>query len=397
MNGTVLVINSGSSSIKFQLVDPEPGDVLAKGLVERIGEDEGRLSCTAGGETRERTERIADHSAGFALALAELTDSGVLDPDTLTAIGHRVVHGGAVFGEPVLIDDHVVSEIHRLSALAPLHNPANAVGIEILRSTLPGVPEVAVFDTAFFHDLPAAAATFAIDRDVARENRVRRYGFHGTSHQYVSERVADVLGRPLGELRQIVFHLGNGASASAISGGRAQDTTMGMTPLDGLVMGTRSGDIDAGVLFQLHRQAGMKVDELDDLLNRRSGLKGLAGVNDFRALTELIEQGDADAQLAWDVYVHRARKYLGAYLVLLGGVDAITFTAGVGENVPALRAAILQGLEPFGIVVDPDRNASGSGERHIGADGSATALLVIPTDEELAIARAAATLVRGSR
>ncbi|MDF2469343.1 MAG: acetate kinase A/propionate kinase 2, partial [Rhodococcus erythropolis] len=293
-----------------------------------------------------------------------------------------------------LIDDGVVKAIADLSNLAPLHNPANVIGIEVAREELPDVPHVAVFDTAFFHTLPAAASTYAIDRDVAKANQIRRYGFHGTSHEYVSGRVADFLGKDPAELNQIVLHLGNGASASAIKGGKAIDTTMGLTPLEGLVMGTRSGDIDPGIILHLNRNSGMKVDEIDDLLNRRSGLKGLSGVNDFRALLALIEGGDEDAQLAYDVYVHMLRKYIGAFIVQLGGVDVITFTGGVGENNIDVRRDSLAGLSRLGIEVDPALNeAKSRDERRISASTSAVEVLVVPTNEELAIARAAKALV----
>jgi acetate kinase len=312
----------------------------------------------------------------------------------IIAVGHRLVHGGEVFHEPTLVDDDVVRTVKELAVLAPLHNPANVIGMEVAREELPGIPHVGVFDTAFFHALPAAAATYAIDRDVARAHGIRRYGFHGTSHQYVSERAARFLGRELSELNQIVLHLGNGASASAIAGGRPVDTSMGLTPLEGLVMGTRCGDIDPGVLLHLNRSAGMDVDSIDDLLNRRSGLKGLSGVNDFRALLRLVAEGSEDAKLAYDVYVHRLRKYLGAYLVELGGVDVVVFTGGVGENNVDVRRDALAGLERLGIAVDETRNAaSARGERRISADTSQVEILVIPTNEELAIARAAAALV----
>ncbi|GAA1009025.1 acetate kinase [Nocardiopsis tropica] len=380
--GAVLVLNSGSSSLKYQLLHPETGEVVHGGIVERIGETE-----------------VPDHKAALRLVFDEFAERG-LDltagagtPEGLAAVGHRVVHGGRTFHSPTIIDDLVLAEIRRLSSLAPLHNPANAEGIEVARELLPKVKQVAVFDTAFFFDLPAAAATYAIDRELAQEHALRRYGFHGTSHQYVSQQVAKFLGRPDAEVDQIVLHLGNGASASAVRGGRAVDTSMGLTPLEGLVMGTRSGDIDPGLVLHLGRSLGMDIDQIDDLLNRRSGLKGLAGENDFRALGTLIESGDQDVKLAYDVYIHRLRRYIGAYLVDLGGVDAITFTAGVGENAAGVRADALAGLERFGIVVDPERNAVRSGEpRRISPDDAPVAVLVVPTNEELAIARDAAAL-----
>ncbi|OMC09749.1 acetate kinase [Mycolicibacter heraklionensis] len=374
--GLVLVLNSGSSSIKFQLVDPVVGTAVLSGLVEQIGEAD---------------SLVADHAAGLKLIHQQLVDSGI-DLASVRAVGHRVVHGGKLFHRPTLITDEVVTEVERLDELAPLHNPANVIGIEVARNDFPDVPHVAVFDTGFFHSLPAAAASYAIDHDVAMRYDIRRYGFHGTSHEYVSGEVAILLDRDPAELNVIVLHLGNGASASAIRGGVAVETSMGLTPLEGLVMGTRSGDIDAGVLFHLNRAAGMGVDELDELLNRRSGLKGLSGVNDFRELLERREAGGAlgeAAALAYDVYIHRLRKYVGAYLAVLGRVDAIAFTAGVGENAPSVREDSLAGLDGLGIVVDPERNRTGKGARIISAEGSRTTVMVVPTNEELAIARAA--------
>ncbi|MGC0365623.1 acetate kinase [Rhodococcus sp. 27YEA15] len=398
-DGTVLVINSGSSSIKFELVHPDTAESVAHGLVERIGEPDGHIVYNHRTGTEDRTGPIADHRTGLEQVLAIVAQVGrPLREAGIIAVGHRVVHGGDVFFEPTLIDDAVLAAISDLAALAPLHNPANVIGIEVAREALPDVPHVAVFDTAFFHTLPAAAATYAIDREVAKENRIRRYGFHGTSHEYVSGRVAAFLGKDPAELNQIVLHLGNGASASAVKGGKAIDTTMGLTPLEGLVMGTRSGDVDPGIVLHLSRSAGMSVDQIDDLLNRRSGLKGLSGVNDFRELLALIGTGDADAQLAYDVYVHRLRKYIGAYLVALGGVDAITFTGGVGENNVDVRRDSLAGLGRLGIEVDAGLNeAKSRGERRISAASSGVEVLVIPTNEELAIARAAKTVASAVR
>ena len=395
----VLVINSGSSSIKYQLLDPVSGAVAASGQVSRIGEPVAPGAPTvehhSDGRTLEHDGAIPDHTAGlrvvfdlFARAGHDLTGEG------LYAVGHRVVHGGEVFHAPTLITDAVVRSIDELSSLAPLHNPANVVGIESARRLLPGVPQVAVFDTAFFHGLPDAAKTYAIDAKIAAAHGIRRYGFHGTSHEYVSGRVAETLGADPAELNQIVLHLGNGASASAIRGGRAVDTTMGLTPLEGLVMGTRSGDIDPGIIPHLMRTADLSIDAIDTLLNRNSGLLGLSGVNDFRELQGLIDSGDASARLAYDVYIHRLRRYIGAYLVELGRVDAITFTAGVGENSPQVRADALAGLSGFGIVVDPARNtAKDRAARYISPPGAQVPVLVVPTNEELAIARAAAELV----
>lgn len=392
---SILVVNSGSSSVKFQLVDPDSGESLASGLVERIGESDGRVELDHRGESAERTQHIEDHGDGLALAFEMLADAGIELGSDVTAVGHRVVHGGTVFFRPTIIDDAVVQQISDLSSLAPLHNPPNVLGIEVARKQLPNVPHVAVFDTAFFHSLPDAAATYAIDAAVAAEHDIRRYGFHGTSHHYVSEQVARFLERDLGDLKQIVLHLGNGASASAVDGGRAVDTSMGLTPLEGLVMGTRSGDIDPGVIMHLRRSAGMSVDDIDTLLNRRSGLIGLSGVNDFRELQQRIDDGDASARLAYDVYIHRLRKYIGAYMIGIGRLDVITFTAGVGENAAAVRADALANLEHFGIRIDSERNAVRSKQaRVISADSSAVTVLVVPTNEELAIARATDDLVR---
>jgi acetate kinase len=360
----VLVLNSGSSSVKYQLVDAESADVLANGLIERIGEPGG----------------LPNHKA----ALNQVLDS--LDLSGVKAVGHRVVHGGEVFYEPTVIDDAVTTAIDELSSLAPLHNPPNLTGIRAAMEALPQVPHVAVFDTAFFHGIPKAASTYAIDRATATKFGIRKFGFHGTSHEYVSGEVANFLQRDPADLNQIILHLGNGASASAVRGGTACDTTMGLTPLEGLVMGTRSGDIDPGALLHLQRN-GVDVDQL---LNRQSGLKGLCGDNDFRQVLERIDAGDDAARLAYDVYIHRLRRYIGAYIVDLGTVDAITFTAGVGENSSPVRADALAGLAGLGIVVDPELNAIRSKEpRYISPPDSPVAVLVVPTNEELAIARKA--------
>ncbi|MDJ0393267.1 acetate kinase [Rhodococcus sp. G-MC3] len=390
---SVLVVNSGSSSVKFQLVDPESGESLASGLVEQIGEPEGRIVLEYRGVETEKRREIADHGVGLAVAFEMLADAGVALGSDVTAVGHRVVHGGEIFYQPTLIDDAVLKQISDLSSLAPLHNPPNVLGIEVAREQLPDVPHVAVFDTAFFHTLPAAASTYAIDRDIAKAHGIRRYGFHGTSHEYVSQQVAEFLGRD--DLNQIVLHLGNGASASAIASGVPIDTSMGLTPLEGLVMGTRSGDIDPGVVMHLRRSADMDVDAIDQLLNRQSGLKGLAGVNDFRVLGDRIADGDDNAKLAYDVYIHRLRKYIGGYMLDLGRLDVITFTAGVGENAANVRGDALAGLEGFGIKIDQERNTLRSKEaRVVSTDSSAVKVMVVPTNEELAIARAAEKLVQ---
>jgi acetate kinase len=370
----VLVLNSGSSSLKYQLIEPDSSESLAEGVVEKIGEP---------------SSLVTDHGVALRVAFEELSEDGIdLKACGLVAVGHRVVHGGAVFYRPTLVDDAVIAELKHVSMLAPLHNPPAVQAIEVARKMLPDVPHVAVFDTAFFHHLPAAAATYAIDRELAERWRIRRYGFHGTSHRYVSEQAAAFLGQPWEKLNQIVLHLGNGASASAIAGGRPVDTSMGLTPLEGLVMGTRSGDIDPSVVSYLHREAKMSVDDIESMLNLRSGMLGLAGELDFRRLAQMIESGDNSAQLAYDVFIHRLRKYIGAYLAILGRTDVVSFTAGVGENVAAVRQDALSGLAGLGIEIDEERNTRpAKGARRISTDTSRITVLVVPTNEELAIAR----------
>ncbi|WP_040163917.1 acetate/propionate family kinase [Microbacterium gorillae] len=398
----VLVINSGSSSFKYQLLEMDGEIELASGLVERIGEPLGVskhtvFRHTAPGEvapaiastTHERQLPIPDHSAGFQAMLDAFAIYGpALAEDPPVAVGHRVVHGGARFFEPTVITPLVEINIDDLSMLAPLHNPGAVSGIIAAKKAFPTVPHVAVFDTAFHQTLAPSAYTYAIDHDLAERHRIRRYGFHGTSHKYVSETAAAFLTRDTTELKQIVFHLGNGASACAIDGGVSVDTSMGFTPLEGLVMGTRSGDIDPAVLFQLARRHEMSIDDLDALLNKRSGLLGLAGHADMRDVLDGRSRGERAATLAFDVYVHRLRHYLGAYLAVLGGVDVVSFTAGVGENAAPVRAAALFGMEWAGIRLDPQRNeARGGGTRIISADDSPVTVLVVPTNEELEIAR----------
>src|SRR6478736_1124356 len=403
----VLVVNSGSSSFKYQLIDMDAEAVLAAGLVERIGQAVGESSHTvyfrgdgAAPAVTDATYRrelpIPDHTAGFRVMLDAFAEHGPSLADRAPiAVGHRVVHGGARFFEPTLVTPLVEINIDELSMLAPLHNPGALQGIRAARSAFPDLPHVAVFDTAFHQTLPPAAYTYAIDAELAEAHRIRRYGFHGTSHKFVSEAAAAFVGRPLAELRQIVFHLGNGASVTAIDGGRSVDTSMGFTPLEGLVMGTRSGDIDPAVLFQLSRRAGMTVDDLDDLLNKRSGLLGLAGSNDLRDIRAAIERGEERAILAFEVYVHRLRAYAGAYLAQLGGADVISFTAGVGENAPHVRAAAMETLGFAGVEIDHERNESPDrGIRVISTDASAVTVLVVPTDEELEIARQTLSVAR---
>jgi len=392
----VLVVNSGSSSFKYQLIDSESEESLASGLVERIGEGMGSATHRGPRGTSERSLEIPDHTAGFRVMLDAFAAEGPsLEENPLEAVGHRVVHGGKRFFEPTIVTPLVEINIEDLSELAPLHNPANLEGIRAAKKAFPDVPHVAIFDTAFHQTMAPPAYTYAIDAEVAERHRVRRYGFHGTSHKYVSEAAAAFLGRPLGELRQIVLHLGNGASACAVDGGRSVETSMGMTPLEGLVMGTRSGDLDPAVLIHLARRAQLSTDDLDELLNRRSGLLGLSGRSDMRDVRQAANAGDEPARLALEVTVHRLKHYLGAYVALLGGLDVLTFTAGIGENDTALRADVLSGLEVLGIRLDPERNASTSREaRVISTDDSPVTVLVVPTNEELEIARQSVQAVR---
>lgn len=394
MTAKVLVVNSGSSSIKYQLIELPAGIPIARGSVERIGEPEGRVTHHGPDRIEDRAEPVADHAAGMRAMLDSFASAGPdLSTVELAAVGHRVVHGGERFTAPTLITDEVCEVIAELSSLAPLHNPANLRGIEVAREVFPDVPHVAVFDTAFHATLPPHAYTYAVPRDWRSEHGVRRYGFHGTSHAYVSRRAADLLDSEPSGVNVIVLHLGNGASVSAVRGGVCVDTSMGLTPLEGLVMGTRSGDVDPAVVFHMRRTAGLSVDELDDVLNKGSGLLGLTGVNDMRELLKLVDGGDPDARLAFDVYCYRIRKYVGAYTAALGHVDAIVFTAGVGEHNPLVRETALNGLGALGIRLDPERNDRN--DEVVSAADSHVAVLVVPTNEELEIAGQALALVEG--
>ncbi len=392
----VLVLNSGSSSIKFQLFRSDDWRVLASGAVARIGEALGEFK----GQWRDDLDQvqgftvhlpIPDHREGLEHIAARLRESGVLgDMSELGAVGHRVVHGGEAFQRPTRVDEGVVAAIRGMIPLAPLHNPANLEGIQVALRLFPGVPQVAVFDTAFHQTMAPAAYRYAIPENLYREQRVRRYGFHGTSHAYVSRRAAALLGRDPADCNLITLHLGNGASAAAVRGGRSIDTSMGLTPLEGLVMGTRCGDLDPAIPFYLARNLGMDIAVLDDLLNRRSGLLGLCGANDMREIHRRIGQGDPAAALALDVFCHRLRKYLGAYWVELGRLDALVFTGGIGENDAEVRTRTCAGLEGMGIWLDAAANqVCAQVERYISEAGSPVAVLVIPTKEELEIARQA--------
>lgn len=396
MSTKVLVINSGSSSIKYQLVEVDSGEALATGLLERIGQPMGAIRHEGPNGRTTLEQEIPDHEAGIAVILELFAQHGpALDPEELAAVGHRVVQGGDRFTGPALVDDDVEKAIDELSTLAPLHNPPNLAGIRAARHAFPTLPHVAVFDTSFHTTLPPAAYTYAIDREVAAQYAIRRYGAHGTSHKYVARRTAELLGKDPSEVNIIVLHLGNGASATAVRGGRSVETSMGLTPLEGLVMGTRSGDIDPAVVFHLQRVAGMSTDELDDLLNRRSGMLGLSGSSDMRDVHDAVEAGDEKSRTALEVYFHRIKSYVGAYYAQLGHVDAIAFTAGIGENDDIVRIGSLTGLERLGIAVDPERNAGRKkSECVISPDGSEVTVFVVPTNEELEIAREAVELAR---
>jgi acetate kinase len=383
----ILLLNAGSSSLKYQVIDAEDEHVLATGLVERIGEPVSSIKHKTQGETFEATDAYADHTEAMMALVAMFAAYGPRLA-TVQAVGHRTVHGGDRFDKTVLIDEDVIQALVDLSPLAPLHNPAGIEGIRAAQTALPGVPHFAIFDTAFFVHLPAEAYTYAIDTATAKRLAVRRYGFHGTSHNFVSHRMAHMLGHHHSDLKMIVCHLGNGASVSAIADGHPVETSMGLTPLQGLVMGTRSGDVDPGLHAYLSRSAGMSVDEIDTLLNKKSGMFGLCGMNDFRDIRSAIEAGDADAQLAFDVYIHRLAFYIGGYMAILGGADAIAFTAGVGENDPAVREAVCARLAGLGVKLDPQRNNVGrSRARIISTDDSPVTICVVPTNEELQMAR----------
>ena len=391
----VLVVNCGSSSIKyslFDMTDPRSPAVRASGLVERIGEETSVLGHEAGGRVDRREAEAPDHRAAFALMVQALTEGEaavVASPDEIDAVGHRVVHGGERFAESIRIDDEVIGAIEQFATLAPLHNPPNLTGIRAAMALMPAVPHVAVFDTAFHQTLEPHAYLYALPYDLYRDHGIRRYGFHGTSHRYVSEAAVEMLGKAAGEVNLITAHLGNGCSAAAVRGGRCVDTSLGMTPLEGLVMGTRSGDVDPAIVFYLVRALGMDVDEVDDLLNRRSGLLGVSGVsNDMRELTRAAEEGNERADLAIRLFCHRLRKYIGAYTAELGRVDALVFTGGIGENAAHIRRRTCDGLEPLGYVLDAEANAaSADGPRDVAAARSPSRILVIPTDEEAMIAR----------
>ena len=397
----VLVINAGSSSLKYQLLDPASGALLAKGLCERIGID-GKFTYKPQVAGKEKLDAVdvamPTHSEAIQAVLDALVDAknGVIGSmKEIDAVGHRVVHGGEKFAASVLITDEVMQAIEECNPLAPLHNPANIIGIKACQALMPGVPMVAVFDTAFHQTMPPVAYTYALPYEYYEKDKVRRYGFHGTSHKYVSQRAADMLGKPIENLKLISCHLGNGSSVTAIDGGKSVDTSMGFTPLAGVPMGTRSGDLDAGIMEYLMNKYGMDIHEMLNILNKKSGVQGVSGVSsDFRDLTEAGEKGNARATLAVDMFNYGVKKYIGAYAAAMGGVDAIIFTAGVGENSAEQRMAIASGLEFMGVKMDEDANKCRGEERVISAADSKVKVLLIPTNEELMIAMDTAALVK---
>ncbi len=390
----ILLLNCGSSSVKYQVIDADTEEVVAHGIIQRVGEESSTLDHHVGGETFHVDRGSSNHDRALAHLVKVFDDHGP-DLGEIRAVGHRTVHGGSKFRETTLITDDVIEGLRELSPLAPLHNPPGIAGIEAARKALPDIPHVAIFDTAFFSTLPPEAYTYAVDARLAAEHGIRKYGFHGTSHSYVSRKVAEVLDRPYDQVNQIVCHLGNGASISAVRGGVAVETSMGLTPLAGLVMGTRSGDVDPGLHAFLGRELGMSLADVDNLLNKRSGMLGLAGVTDFRDLNDLIDEGDEKARLAMDVYCHRLLSYIGSYLAVLGRVDALTFTAGVGENDPLVRGTVVRRLEELGFWLDEEANAVRSKQpRVISRPGSPITVLVVPTNEELAMARETIAVVR---
>ena len=397
----VLVINAGSSSLKYQLLNPETGDLLAKGLCERIGID-GKFTYKPQLPGKEKQDAVdvamPTHNEAIQTVLNALVDpkNGVVGSmKEIDAVGHRVVHGGEKFAKSVLINDEVMKAIEECNPLAPLHNPANIIGIKACQALMPGVPMVAVFDTAFHQTMPPVAYTYALPYEYYEKDAVRRYGFHGTSHKYVASRAADMLGKPIENLKLISCHLGNGSSVTAIDGGKSVDTSMGFTPLAGVPMGTRSGDLDAGILEYLMNQYGMDIHEMLNILNKKSGVQGVSGVSsDFRDLSDAAEKGNKRAGLAVDMFNYGVKKYIGAYAAAMGGVDAIIFTAGVGENSAEQRMAIASGLEFMGVKMDEDANKCRGEERVISAADSKVKVLLIPTNEELMIAMDTASLVK---
>jgi len=400
----ILVINSGSSSIKYRLFDMTAKSEQASGVLEQIGETQSRLTHHTRNhrgkmDEIEKTEVIPDHQAGFQRIGTVLDESGAMaDISELSGIGHRVVHGGEAFKEPTLINKKVIDTIRRLIPLAPLHNPANLLGIEVAMQSAPRVPQVAVFDTAFHQSIPEHAFRYAIPQNLYQKHHVRRYGFHGTSHHYVAKQAARLMDRPLKTLNLITLHLGNGASAAAVKAGISVDTSMGMTPLEGLIMGTRSGDIDPAIIFYLGRQTGLGRDAVESLLNKDSGLRGICGVNDMREIEQLAQAGDSRARLAIEMVCYRIKKYIGAYAAVLGRLDALVFTAGIGENSALIRARSCRGLSHLGIKIHSEKNRRKTKDAfEIQTADSTVKIFVIPTNEEFEIAAQTVACIKDRR
>ena len=394
----VLVINAGSSSLKYQLVNVETQDVLAKGICERVGSAEAFHKHGIDDNELVIDEPMEDHNAAMAVVLEALTsgpNKAIDSLDDIDAIGHRVVQGGKYFDRSVVIDDDVIAKIDELAELAPLHNKAALMGIEACRTQMPGKPMVAVFDTSFFQSIPPKAYMYPLPYELYEKYAIRKYGAHGTSHRYISERAAAFMDEPIEDLKLITCHLGNGCSISAIDHGVAVDTSMGLTPLDGLMMGTRCGAIDPAIVPFIMEKEGLSTQEVNDLMNKKSGLLGISGIsNDLRSVKEASEAGDERAQLAYEMYSNSAKKYIGQYIAVMGGVDAIVLTAGVGENCEKMRRMIFAGLQPLGIKIDPEKNKLRGHEREISTDDSAVRIVVIPTNEEYMIARDTYQLVK---
>lgn len=396
----VLVINCGSSSLKYQLIDSDTQEVLAKGLCERIGIEGSAIVHQPGSAPKVKTEAdMPDHTAAVRLVLEKLTDAsvGVIGSlDEIDAVGHRIVHGGEKFAGSVVITDEVIKEIEKCSDLAPLHNPANLIGIHSCREIMPGVPMVGVFDTAFHQTMPKKAYLYGLPHEYYEQYQVRRYGFHGTSHDFVSERAAQILGKSRDDLKIIVCHLGNGASISAVDHGKSVDTSMGMTPLEGLIMGTRSGDLDPAVIPFLAARLGISAEEVVDICNKKSGVLGLSGLSsDFRDLAEAAAAGNEMAETALETYAYRVGKYIGAYTAAMNGVDVIVFTAGAGENNAEVRKLIGQYIGYLGTNIDEEKNRTRGEEIVLSDAGANVVTMVVPTNEELAIAKETVRLVRG--
>jgi len=393
----ILVVNCGSSSLKYQLFDMEKEEVIAKGIVERIGTPPSYLTYSINGEKVKKEVTAGNHTEAFKVVIEALLNGNtpvISSIEEIKAVGHRVVHGGERFKEPTIINEEVIAEIEKNNELAPLHNPAGLAGIRASMEVLPNVPQTAIFDTSFHSNMPKYAYLYAIPMRFYRDYRIRRYGFHGTSHYYVAHRVAQLVGRPIEELKIITCHLGNGCSISAVKGGRSIDTSMGFTPLEGLIMGTRSGDLDPAIPLYLMRNLNYTAEEVDDILNKESGLLGISEFsNDMRDIMKAAEEGNQNAKLAMEMFCYRIKKYIGAYTAIMNGLDILVFTAGIGENEPEIRLMVCDNMDYLGIKIDPQKNNFKGQEREISTPDSKVKVWVVPTNEELVIARETARLI----